>query len=767
MPYFENASNFVINQPTFVDNQINNGRDALQQLLQYVARGATHDSRDQYEAPKCHPDTRKQLLSDVNEWIREPDKETGIVYLHGAAGAGKSCIARSVCEEAAQAGLLGASFFFWRGSPDRNNANKLFTTIASQLAMLNEEFAKYIAAEIQQNSRLLYDAPLEHQFIKLILEPYLHLVASGERILEGVIVIDGLDECIDRSTQISVLHLLARAVQHEGFQLGFFITSRPELHLREVWDTEEVVSAMQLISLSNIRGTSQDIRVVLQSGFSRILNDRRFKLALKSVPRPWPSSSSIEKLVERSSGQFIYAATVMKFISSPNHNPNARLEIVLGIRNGDNPLADLDLLYHEILAQVEEPKRIVKVLRYILAIMEIAPHPVNQISEPIALAMNFNQNRLLIVVEQLLSLPQGEAFLALNDLHSLIDLNVGSESHNNYLKIQFYHKSFHDFLITKERSNCFHVDLQAAHADVAQSCPKFLTLLRYETTEQHVSWFYAFFCFREHIYKTGNNAEIQIPEFFQPLTMIFNSATKKYSNHLQFQEAIKILGFRKNQNAQATVDFIEALINNRPLPSMNVLSLLFDFWVRFNDIHQHIDTDPFRASIIFPLWLRHLKSYGKGTRTVNFIKQLLALKVIIPSNFLDNTHLYHMEIIPDPKSFAEIVSDINNLYSAYNYSDLEIFLSTRQFSGIFHCTSDDYADAYTTIIESRYSGDTLHVWSESLLDRNQSATLALLTALESAAQDFREENFLNGQLTHRVEVYLLDWLKVPFTSPVS
>ncbi|KAF8988210.1 hypothetical protein BDQ17DRAFT_1547888, partial [Cyathus striatus] len=102
MSYFPNASNFVVNGATFIDNRIhiNNGRDALQYLSQFVALGATHDSGEQYELPKCYPDTRKQLLSDINQWVRESAKNTGITYLHGPAGAGKSCIARSVCEEA-------------------------------------------------------------------------------------------------------------------------------------------------------------------------------------------------------------------------------------------------------------------------------------------------------------------------------------------------------------------------------------------------------------------------------------------------------------------------------------------------------------------------------------------------------------------------------------------------------------------------------------------------------------------------------------------
>ncbi|KAF9011390.1 hypothetical protein BDQ17DRAFT_1179735, partial [Cyathus striatus] len=135
------------------------------------AMGATHDSGEQYDAPKCHPKTRKQLLSDINQRIREPDKETAITYLHGPAGAGKSCIARSVCEEADYAKSLGGSFFFWRGSQDRNNVKKLFTTIAYQLAMLNNVLAGYISSEIDLDPRLIYDASIERQFQHLILEP--------------------------------------------------------------------------------------------------------------------------------------------------------------------------------------------------------------------------------------------------------------------------------------------------------------------------------------------------------------------------------------------------------------------------------------------------------------------------------------------------------------------------------------------------------------------------------------------------------------------
>ncbi|KAF9011417.1 hypothetical protein BDQ17DRAFT_1420785 [Cyathus striatus] len=511
----------------------------------------------------------------------------------------------------------------------------LFTTIAYQLAILNGELAEYIAVEVKRAPRLAVDAPLERQFQKLILEPF----------------IDGLDECVDKVVQISILHLLAKAVRHDGFPLGFFLTSRPELHLQEVWDTEEIIFATNLIFLANISEVSQDIRTVLQSGFSRILNDGRFKVALKSVSRPWPSSESIERLVQQSSGQFIYASTVMKYISSSDHNPNARLEIGLGIqdRDGTLPLADLDPLYHEILSRVEEPERTTKVLGYILAIKDSGLRVTflevisTRLSSLIGTAMIHNQHRLLLVIEQLLSLPHGEAYFVLNQLHSLIALKVGSESYRRNLEIQFRRRSFCDFLTAKERSRGFHVDVKAAHFDLAQSCLEFMARSSYKTAEQHAGWIYAFFQWHIHLHKSGQILEFR--RFELPLQRFFSS----------------------------------------------------------------------------------------------------------PQHLLNTSHL----------TLAQEVLGID----------------LPRFSANFHCTSNDYADAYAFVIRLVYcrqwdvisilngSVDTtyqssvvLTMWIRSLHNHNPPATPALLTSLEDAARCFHD-HYSNTGPTQAPEKHLLTWLK--------
>ena len=62
------------------------------------------------------------------------------------------------------------------------------------------------------------------------------------------------------------------------------------------------------------------------------------------IPSRWPTKDVLSTLVRKSSGQFIFAATVVKHISSNRHQPTRRLEIILGMQpsRNDRPFAELD-----------------------------------------------------------------------------------------------------------------------------------------------------------------------------------------------------------------------------------------------------------------------------------------------------------------------------------------------------------------------------------------------------------------------------------------
>ncbi|KAF9470179.1 hypothetical protein BDN70DRAFT_821682, partial [Pholiota conissans] len=65
-------------------------------LRERVAPSAFHNSAQRNDPPRCHPNTRVQILQDMFDWIlQSDDRETWLLWLNGAAGAGKST---SICQ---------------------------------------------------------------------------------------------------------------------------------------------------------------------------------------------------------------------------------------------------------------------------------------------------------------------------------------------------------------------------------------------------------------------------------------------------------------------------------------------------------------------------------------------------------------------------------------------------------------------------------------------------------------------------------------------
>ncbi|KAJ7899395.1 hypothetical protein B0H13DRAFT_1481802, partial [Mycena leptocephala] len=83
-----------------------------------------HNSAQRYPQPKCHRETRTEMLENLWNWTH--NLRNRIIWLYGPAGAGKSAIAQSLCLKLEAEGCLGGAFFFKRGHLSRGNGNKLF-----------------------------------------------------------------------------------------------------------------------------------------------------------------------------------------------------------------------------------------------------------------------------------------------------------------------------------------------------------------------------------------------------------------------------------------------------------------------------------------------------------------------------------------------------------------------------------------------------------------------------------------------------------------
>ena len=255
-----------------------------------------------------------------------------------------------------------------------------------------------------------------------------------------LVIIDGLDECHDKATQRSILRLLCETIAVHKLPLRFLIGSRPESHIRSSFNQESLYTITHRVVLDETFNPGRDIRVFLQAGFAKICVENPI---LSQVEHPWPGEGIIDHLVQRSSGQFIYASTVLRFVGANFCSPMKQLALVL--KPDPTAFSDLDQLYTQILSVYPSTVNIVQVLGTIVV---------------------FDENHLPEMIEDILGMEEGELNLALRGLSSLMEdrNDVNGKGLNNgvisYVIPHFAHASFRDYLFNSSRSGPFHVNLQ-------------------------------------------------------------------------------------------------------------------------------------------------------------------------------------------------------------------------------------------------------------------------------------------------------------------
>ncbi|KAJ7252282.1 hypothetical protein C8J57DRAFT_1077537 [Mycena rebaudengoi] len=459
MPFFASSSSVQINGGSFYD--VAGGHECLHVLYHAVAGNAFHDSAERYPPPRCHPETRTKMLDDLWTWSSASDPRTCLFWLHGPAGSGKSAIAQSFCQRLEVEGRLVASFFFRRGDASRGNAKKLFATIAYQLARGLPELKKMICQTMEDDPSII-DRSISFQLQQLILEPSRQSARSPV-----VIIIDGLDECDGHNVQQEILRSIDKAIHQQQVYLRFFVTSRPEPHIAGIFCEPGLDGFHHPV---NINQSFKDVRRYLQDEFIRIHKQHHTTMAM--VPQPWPTAEVLNTLVEQSSGYFIYASTIIKFIDDEYFRPSDRLNIILGIikPGSGSPFDTLDQLYIQILSDVPQDAQpqLIRILTPIAADLQLTvPH-----------------------IEQLLELEPGDVRLLLHGLHSVISVSQGDVyDKDDYVTV--HHASFRDFLNDPARSGPFYVGNFHHHIDLASHILKALSYTYNDPSlnhNGHVAW---------------------------------------------------------------------------------------------------------------------------------------------------------------------------------------------------------------------------------------------------------------------------------------
>ncbi|KAF9644576.1 hypothetical protein BDM02DRAFT_927883 [Thelephora ganbajun] len=392
----------------------------------------------------CLQGTRESVLGSIMRWAKDP-RDRHVFWLNGLAGTGKSTIAQTFSEMVANLGTLGASFFCSRDYLDRKELKNIFPTLAYQLACRYPAFRSQIIRVIRQDPSVARNS-LISQLKNLIVDP----LSSTN--ISCVIIVDALDECVDDQPASAILSVLGRFVKQLP-SVKFFITGRPEPRIRTGFRLPLLEPFTQIFLLHEVELSSvdEDIRLYLQEKLTAVAK-RRSDFDLSD---PWPCDADLMALTKKSSGLFIFASTLARFIESEYHEPNGRLQLIVAPPDSTvhEGRAGIDPLYAQVLMHAfydVKESMVFTNLRRVLGAVVLAFNPLSRAQ--IAGILNINTSLITTT---------------LRHLHSVL-LVPDKDSK----EIRVFHKSFPDFLQDRDRcsDSKFFISSPDHHGDMALGC---------------------------------------------------------------------------------------------------------------------------------------------------------------------------------------------------------------------------------------------------------------------------------------------------------
>ncbi|TFK17403.1 hypothetical protein FA15DRAFT_676077 [Coprinopsis marcescibilis] len=445
--------------------------DPMQKLRSFCNVEAMHDSETAAYAPRCKPGTRTTILGDIMSWTSSssngPRGFLHLLWLSGPAGGGKTCIQREIVQRCEEEGILAASYFFSTRVSGLDTASPFVATIVLQLCKSIPGLQPFVEDEISGDPTV-FEKSIELQVERLVLQPIHGLVHSEEGagptcwtalwiwrssspqnnlpLLPKVIVIDGLDECRNPKEQVRIIRMLASALAKASLPIRVIIASRPEYDIRSTFDEKEIESLTHRIKLEDY-GCDTDIEDYLVDSLFDI---RKKHPSGSSIPSDWPSRQDVQKLVEKASGQFIYASTFLQFINNPRRDLMDMFSLAINFHLSPspslNPFSDLDMLYTIILESTDVDIEILKTLLH-------------------GIMVSGGKFRTTDTLDRFFRLKPGTSVTALCDLHSIIHVPT---SHSPTTR--FHHKSIEDYLLSPERAGKFHQPLVQTHQRMFELC---------------------------------------------------------------------------------------------------------------------------------------------------------------------------------------------------------------------------------------------------------------------------------------------------------
>ncbi|KAI6167656.1 hypothetical protein EDD17DRAFT_855067 [Pisolithus thermaeus] len=208
---------------------------------------------------KCLDGTRTEILTEIVSWIQNNDENVPrILWLHGQAGRGKSAIAHTIVLWLKDAGGLGSCFCFALDRQAKRREEKIFATIARDLADYDPASRRALADVLAKDHSLKTTSDVTLQWEKLILEPLWQV--SSTMIGNMVVVDDAQDESGLEGLRKFILSVLKSGARDLPRNIRILLTSRPLPDIQLELSGAPHVKAICLDDVSK-QLTERDIRL--------------------------------------------------------------------------------------------------------------------------------------------------------------------------------------------------------------------------------------------------------------------------------------------------------------------------------------------------------------------------------------------------------------------------------------------------------------------------------------------------------------------------
>jgi len=387
----------------------------------------------------CLPGTREDILSEIKSWISETGEDVPrVLWLSGTAGKGKSAIAHTIANWSKEAGCLGSCFCFDRTRVADHRHEKIFTTIARDLADCNPAIRRALASAVRDNNELRHTADITKQWRELVIEPI--RVTSTVVTAPVLIAIDALDESGNDSSREQILRLLTTQLTELPGNFRVVITSRP---LEDIHKSLHTASHVRHLSMDDIppESTTRDIQRYVSDKLGilgNVFNDGHFRA-----------------IAQKSDGLFEWARLACEYIKRANkvgRGPMRRFEAVVDGTSAKGTHL-LDEMYQRLLAEImphEDDEEAIPMFQSVMGQILASHEPLTKAALT-SMRLHFPRVDRSYEVDDVIG-PMG----------SLITGTADSQT-----PIRPLHASFYDFLTDTARSDKFFIDVSSVERDLA------------------------------------------------------------------------------------------------------------------------------------------------------------------------------------------------------------------------------------------------------------------------------------------------------------